>query len=143
VISALFDTNILIDALNGYQEPVTEFSFWATPLISAITLIELHAGASLNMKQQVASLIAQNGFAVIQTDDTIVAIAARIRSASVRQRAKIALADAIILATAQAHGLMVVTRNKKDFKGPNIRIPYELETVTSTRVINVRPPPRP
>jgi hypothetical protein len=53
------------------------------------------------------------------------------------------LPDAIILATAQAQGVVVVTRNKKDFKGPNIRVPYELETVTSTRVINVRPPPLP
>ncbi len=69
-------------------------------------------------------------------------IAARIRSASIRRRAKIALADAIILATAQACGLIVVTRNKKDFKGPNVRIPYELETVTTTRVINVRQPPQ-
>jgi hypothetical protein len=37
--------------------------------------------------------------------------------------------------------MVIVTRNKKDFKGPNIRVPYGLETVTSTRVINVRPPP--
>jgi predicted nucleic acid-binding protein len=143
VKSAIFDTNILIDALNGYPQPITEFAFWLTPSISAITLIELHAGASLSMKHRVASLIAQNGFEVIQTDDAIVDIAARIRSASVRRRAKIALADAIILATAEARGLMVVTRNKKDFKGPNVRIPYELETITSTRVINVRPPPLP
>lgn len=44
-------------------------------------------------------------------------------------------------ATAQGHRLLVITRNKKDFKGQNVRIPYELETITTTRVINVRPLP--
>lgn len=123
--AALFDTNILIDA------------------ISAITLIELYAGVALKDKPEIASVLTRVGFDVIQIDANIINIAARIRSASVRRRAKIALPDAIILATAQARGLVIVTRNKKDFKGPNVRVPYELEIISSTRVINVRPPPLP
>ncbi|MBV7537418.1 DUF4411 family protein [Duganella sp. sic0402] len=139
--AALFDTNILIDAINGYQEAFVEFRCWQRPMISAITLIELHAGVSLKGKQDVRDVLARVGFEIIQIDTAIINIAARIRSSSIRKRAKMALADALILATAQAHGLIVVTRNKKDFKGPNIRIPYELETITTTRVINVRPAP--
>lgn len=139
--AALFDTNILIDAINGYQEALIEFRCWRQPAISAITLIELQAGVSPNGKQDVADVLAQVGFKIIQIDAAIIAIAARIRSSSVRKRAKMALADALILATAQAHGLVVLTRNKKDFKCPNVRIPYELETITTTRVINIRPVP--
>lgn len=94
------------------------------------------------MLAAIDELIAQIGFRIIGIDSTVISIAARIRGDSIRKRAKMALGDALILATAQAHGLIVVTRNKKDFKGPNIRIPYELETITTTRVINVRPPPQ-
>ncbi len=141
--AALFDTNILIDAISGYPEAFAEFGCWQRTAISAITLIELYAGVALNDKQEIASVLARIGFDIIQIDANIISIAARIRSASIRRRAKIALPDAIILATAQARGLVIVTRNKKDFKGPNVRVPYELETVTTTRVINVRPPPLP
>jgi predicted nucleic acid-binding protein len=141
VKAALFDTNILIDAIQGYPEALDEFGYWERPSISVITVIELNAGISAQSKHKMTSTLANVGFEIIHLDNAIITIAARIRSNSIRRRAKMALADAIILATAQARGLMVVTRNKKDFKGPNIRIPYELETITSTRVINVRPAP--
>lgn len=138
---SLFDTNILIDALSGHQQAFAEFSLWRNPSISAITLIELHAGSQPSIVHEVDKLIAEIGFHIIGIDSTVIAIAARIRGNSIRKRAKMTLADALILATAQAHGLIVVTRNKKDFKGPNVRIPYELESITTTRVINIRPPP--
>lgn len=137
----LFDTNILIDALNGHQEAFAEFALWRIPSISAITLIELHAGNRMGIKSQVNALLTQVGFNIIHVDARIINIASRIRNTSVRRRAKIALADAIILATALARDLVIVTRNSKDFTGPNVRIPYELETVTTTRVVNVRQPP--
>lgn len=139
--SALFDTNILVDAFNGYQEAYAEFLYWQNPVISVITLIELYAGVPGNAKHRIAGILAAGGFEIVQIDATIVSNAIRIRSASLRKLAKIALPDAIILATAQARGLTIVTRNRKDFRGPNVRIPYELETVTTTRVINVRTSP--
>lgn len=139
--SPLFDTNILIDALNGHPEAFAEFGFWKVRSISAITVVELYAGTAPDTMQKVIGLLDHVGFDIIHIDSTIINIAARIRSTSARKRAKLPLADAIILATAQARGLLVVTRNKKDFKGPNVCIPYELETVSTTRVINVRPLP--
>jgi predicted nucleic acid-binding protein len=139
VKSALFDTNILIDATQGLHEARTEFAYWERPAISAITFIEMHCGVPLQMKPEITNFIPEIGFEIIHIDSVIIDIAARIRSDSIGKRAKIALPDAIILATAQACGLTIVTRNKKDFKGPNVRIPYELETIISTRVINVRP----
>lgn len=140
---ALFDTNILIDALHSHQEAFNELAFWPNSAISVITFAELHAGASTGEVSKIKNFLTLFGFEVIHTDDLIMALAADLRRDSIHKRQKIALPDAIILATAHARGLMVVTRNKKDFKGPNVRIPYELETVTSTRVINVRPPPLP
>lgn len=50
--AALFDTNILIDAANGYHEAYAEFSYWHRPAISAITLVELYAGVSLDIKNE-------------------------------------------------------------------------------------------
>lgn len=139
---ALFDTNILIDALNSHEEAFNELSFWPQSSISVITFAEVYAGASAKEAIKVRKFMEHFGFEVIHTDELIMNLATAFRRASVRNRRKIALPDAIILATAQARGLIVVTRNKKDFKGPNVRIPYELETVTTTRVINVRPPPQ-
>jgi predicted nucleic acid-binding protein len=54
--------------------------------------------------------------------DTSVAIEAIL----IRQRTRLKLPDAIILATARVHGLLLVTRNSRDFpRGePDIRIPY-------------------
>jgi predicted nucleic acid-binding protein len=138
---ALFDTNILIDALHAHQEAVDELSFWARPAISIITFAEVYAGASGVETPKIKKFMAHFGFEVIHTDDIIMALATSFRRNSIHNKRKIALPDAIILATAQARRLLVVTRNKKDFKGPNVRIPYELETITTTRVINVRPAP--
>lgn len=140
---ALFVTNILIDALHSHQEAFNELSSWPDPAISVITFAELHAGASSAEASKIKKFLTLFGFEVIDTDDIIMTLAAALRRDSVSKRRKIALPDAIILATAQARGLRVVTRNRKDFRGPRIRIPYELETITSTRVINVQPPPLP
>jgi len=49
------------------------------------------------MKSEIVRLISEVGFQVIHTDSHIIEVAARIRSASLHRRAKIALADAIIL----------------------------------------------
>jgi predicted nucleic acid-binding protein len=46
----------------------------------------------------------------------------------IRRQRRLKLPDAIILATARVHGLVLVTRNTKDFDpaDPAIRIPYAL-----------------
>jgi len=53
-----------------------------------------------------------------------------------RKGPKIALMDAINKATAQVQKLLVITRNTKDFKGADVRVPYEIETITLTRIVN-------
>ncbi len=82
-------------------------------------------------------------FEIIHTDDNIMAGAAHLRAQSIRKGPKLALPDAIIMATALSKSLMLITRNKRDFKGSDVRIPYELETVTTVRVVNVISPQQP
>jgi predicted nucleic acid-binding protein len=74
----------------------------------------------------------------IHTDDDIMTEAAAVRASSLLHPPKILLPDAIIQATANVTGYLLVTRNKKDFRGANLRYPYELQ---EGRVFNVALPP--
>lgn len=50
------------------------------------------------------------------------------RSAVIRRERRVKLPDAIIWATAEEHGRMLVTRNTRDYPtdDPGIRIPYQI-----------------
>jgi predicted nucleic acid-binding protein len=50
------------------------------------------------------------------------------RAVNLRRNHHIKMPDAIIWATAQAHAMLLVTRNSKDFAAgdPGVRIPYRL-----------------
>ncbi len=139
----LFDTNIVIDALNGIAQASQELGYYTNPAISAVTWMELIAGASISEQPRARAFLIRLGFEVIQTNDAIMHEAATLRSESMRRPPKVPLLDAIIKATATVTGRLIITRNKKDFVGQNIRIPYELETHTIVKVINVMPPPPP
>jgi predicted nucleic acid-binding protein len=140
---ALFDTNILIDATLGIDVALAEFSYYTDKAISVISWIEVMAGIPVAAPQQADAIKRFLAiFTLIHIDDAIAAEAARIRRQSIAGR-KIALADALIQATAHITGRLIITRNKKDFRGLNVRIPYEIETVSTVKVINVRPPRKP
>lgn len=68
-------------------------------------------------------------------------LAASIRRGSIELRSKVALPDAIIMATGQLHSDVVITRNKKDFRMlrslGKLRIPYELTNTDPVGFINV------
>ncbi len=136
----LFDSNILIDALKGYEQALQELAYWDEPAISVVTWMEVYAGATPNEVPRLDELMANIGFEIIQTDEAIMKLAAQIRGESIRKGPKIALPDAIIMATAMHRNLTVITRNKRDFKGQAVRIPYELVTNTTVEVINAIPP---
>jgi predicted nucleic acid-binding protein len=137
----LFDTNILIDALKGFPEAIDELAYWDEPSISVITWMEVFAGANVDEVPKLDRFIADFGFEIIHTNDDIMREAARVRSESRHAGPKIALPDAVIIATATIKNLMLVTRNKTDFRGSNVRIPYELETIGGTvRVVNATSP---
>lgn len=140
--SVLFDTNILIDALKGYREALSELAYWDLPAMSVITWIEAYAGASADEAPKFDNFLGRFGFEVIPIDEDVMKAAAELMASRLRRGRKIALADAVITATAQLRHLTIVTRNTKDFKGRNVRVPYELQTTCTVTVINAVPPPR-
>lgn len=136
----LFDSNILIDALKGYEQALQELAYWNDPAISSITWMEVYAGATADEIPQLDKMINAVQFKIFHTSDAIMKRATQIRSASLRLSRKTALPDAIIMATAQELDAMIITRNKKDFKGRRVRIPYELRTQTLVQVVNIVAP---
>src|SRR5471030_189721 len=136
----LSDTNILIDCGKGYQEALDELAHWDNPAISAITWMELYGGADVDDIPRLDDFMADFGIEIIEVDAEIMQAAAKLVSERRRHGPKIPLPDAIIQATADIKGLTIITRNTKDFKGRNVRVPYRLETVTTVRVIDVDTP---
>lgn len=121
-----FDANIVIDALAGFDPARVEirraFSTGSRPWISRMAWIEiLSKGDALVVKGALAFL---SHFGLDEIDEEISLRAAALR----RERPRLKSPDAIILATAQTRGRVLVTRNTKDFPAemPGIRVPYTL-----------------
>jgi predicted nucleic acid-binding protein len=120
------DANILIDALLDHSPAHVEMSrivqAGARMWISRIAWIEvLSKGNDATVREAVQFL---DRFGLDEIDDEIALRAAALR----RERPRLKSPDAIILATAQSRGRILVTRNTKDFPAelPGIRIPYTI-----------------
>lgn len=121
VTDAVFDSNILIDHLNGVSQAGSAIDGYENPAISIITWMELLGGANAGNEADTRLLLDQ--FALVLITPEIAEAAALLR----RSR-RYKLPDAIILATAQVLGCVLVTRNTRDFdrSHPAIEVPYEL-----------------
>lgn len=119
-MKAVFDTNILIDYLNGYSEARAELERYSERLISVITWIEVMVGA--RSEGGVLEERFLNRFRVVDVQGVAALSVAR------RREQRLKLPDAVLYATAQAENCLLVTRNTKDFDVtlPNVRIPYAL-----------------
>lgn len=121
-----FDTNILTDALMGYQPAHNELrrasSGGGRSWISRIVWIEVMSKSEASLLREMDYFL--SGFSIDEIDGEIGARAAAIR----RERPRLKAPDAIVLATALTRGRVLVTRNSKDFpvEMPGIRIPYIL-----------------
>lgn len=121
-----FDANIVIDALAGYAPARTEIrratEGGARAWISRMVWIEVLSKGSGEALRRAQVLL--SGFAV---DEVGAEIAERAASLC-RDRPRLKSPDAIILASAQVHNRILITRNTKDFPAamPGIRIPYIL-----------------
>ncbi|MDF0488784.1 type II toxin-antitoxin system VapC family toxin [Sphingomonas sp. H39-1-10] len=118
-----FDSNILIDALNGHEVAREEIRRADVPCISRVTWIEVLSKVQGDSMPIVIRFL--NGFTIDELDVDIAGRAAQLR----RERTRLKLADSVILASAQAAGRVLVTRNTKDFPAtmPGIRVPYRIE----------------
>jgi len=122
-LNALFDTNILIDFLRRVEASKEELDRYrpGEKSISLITWIEVMAGATLATEPVTRELLDE--FLVFSISEKIAE-----RSAVIRRERRVKLPDAIIWATAEEHGRMLVTRNTRDYPAddPGIRIPYQI-----------------
>ena len=121
VMEALFDTNILIDYLNGYNEAKLIIEQYQNPQISIITKIEILVGATKSDDDILREFL--YNFSIIALNEEIAEIAVKIR-----QEKKIKLPDAIIWASAKYRNSLLITRNTKDFSihSSDIKIPYSI-----------------
>jgi predicted nucleic acid-binding protein len=119
-MSAFFDTNIVIDLLAGHSPALAEAALHREVAISRITWMEVLIGAPDTATQSTwESFLTQ--FELVEMDEDVCREAIRLR-----RLLRLKLPDALILASAQAYGADLVTRNTKDFKpgAPGIRVPY-------------------
>lgn len=119
MVRALFDTNILIDYLNAAPEARIELGRYQDKAISIITLMEVMVGAPSKVEKATRTFV--GSFDLIALDAPIAE-----RAIALRRTHRIKLPDAIVWASAQVNGLLLVTRNTKDFPpgDPGVRHPY-------------------
>jgi hypothetical protein len=119
-MNAVIDTNILIDHIHGVEDAIQELARYEKLVISRIVWIEFLSGAkAADVEARRRSLL--EGFELVEVDAPIAEEAVLLR-----RRLRLKTPDAIILATARVHGMLLVTRNDRDFSldDPDIRIPY-------------------
>jgi predicted nucleic acid-binding protein len=121
MVKALFDTNILVDYLNAVPEARTELQRYTEKAVSIITWMEVMVGVEQDLEAATRNFL--SGFDLVDVDERIAE-----RAVSLRHDHRIKLPDAIIWATAQVHGMLLVTRNTRDFPAddPGVRAPYKL-----------------
>jgi predicted nucleic acid-binding protein len=121
-----FDTNIVIDALLGFEAARVELkrstSGAGRAWISRMAWIEVMSKGDNSSLREMEYFL--SGFGIDEIDREIAERAAALR----RERPKLRSPDAIILATALVRGRILVTRNTRDFpvNMPGIRVPYTL-----------------
>ena len=105
----LLDSNILIDLLRGEAQALAWIEAHAgAASISVISWIEVLVGCEPVQLEPVRSWL--DGFARFELDQPVAEMAV-----VCRQQLGLKVPDAIILATARRHGLILATRNSKDF----------------------------
>lgn len=119
-----FDTNIIIDALLDVEVAIAELEHAAAggePLwVSRMVWVEILSKGSPEEIRSAKNYLAR--FSTDELDEEIAVLAGALRC----ERPRLRSPDAIILATAQLRGRILVTRNTKDFSAemPGVRIPY-------------------
>ena len=118
-LNALFDTNILVDYLNGISAAKAEVDLYDDKAISIITWMEMQIGTDEADQMSVDRFLSK--FTLLPLDAKVSA-----KAVALRRKRRIKLRDAIIWATALAESRLLVTRNVKDFPAilPGVRVPY-------------------
>lgn len=119
-MKALIDSDVLIDYLQGLPQAKKEINRYSQPLYSVISWMEIMCGAETAMERSAAASLLKSLKRVELTAEVAE------KAVEARRQWRLKLPDAIILASAEAEGCLLVTRNSKDFgkDDPRVRIPY-------------------
>ena len=121
-MKAVFDTNILIDLLNGRVEANNEAGRYTGLAISRISWIEVLAGVrDADDKDRVENLL--GFFEMIELDEPVAREAIELSKEHCLK-----LPDAVIWASAKLRDSLLITRNARDFPigDQSIRVPYQI-----------------
>lgn len=122
MVKALFDTNILIDYLNGVAEAELACDRYVDKAISVVTWMEIMEGVSDDDAERLLVEAFLARFDLLPIDHRLAMEASRMREAHAMR-----LPDAVILATATLSGRVLVTRDTRDFEpGEMVLVPYTL-----------------
>ena len=121
-MKALFDTNILIDYLNGIEVARLEIERFPGAMISIISWMEVMVGAKSYEEEAVVKAFLSR-FKLLPVSQAVAE-----RAVAIRRETRIRLPDAIIRASAEVESALLVSRNTKDFPEgePWVRVPYRL-----------------
>ncbi len=121
-MKALFDTNILIDYLNGIAPAAEELRWYEEKAISIISYIEVLVGAESGDEEDTLRSFLE-AFHLVALDHEVAN-----RAVVLRRDFRLKLPDAVVYASAQREGCLLVTRNTKDFNPswPDVREPYKI-----------------
>jgi len=121
-MKAVIDSDVLIDYLRGVPQAKREIDRYNQPLYSIISWMEVMCGADTEDEKRDAEVLFRS-LARVDLTSAIARLAVHERTTS-----GLKLPDAVILATADCEGCILVTRNTKDFHAgdPRVRFPYSL-----------------
>ena len=121
-----FDANILVDALIDHRPAHDELRRATTSgarlWISRMVWIEVMSKGDDAIARDALRFLGRFGIDEIDEETSVRAASLR------RERPRLRSPDAIILASAQVRGRVLITRNTRDFPAnmPGIRVPYTL-----------------
>jgi len=108
--------------LLGLPQAREELAFYQQPHYSIITFMELHCGARDEVERKAVDTLLGT-FTRVEFSESV----AR-RAVELRQTLRLKLPDAVMLASAEVEGCLLVMRNRRDFpsEDPRVRFPYTL-----------------
>lgn len=121
-MKALIDSDVLIDYLQGLAAAKRELGRYEELCYSVISWMEVMCGAETEEERQAAESFLGTMRMIPLSGEV-----AR-RAVRERRRGRLKLPDAVILATADVEGCLLVTRNSKDFAKDDarVRVPYRV-----------------
>lgn len=119
-MKAVIDTDMLIDFLQGLDAAASPIDRYDDACYSLISWMEVMIVAETDAERYAAETL----FESMRRVELSAEIARR--AVDLRRMLRLKLPDAIVLATADREGCILVTRNAKDFdpNDPRVRVPY-------------------